>query len=241
MDKLLKIGALAKKTGLTVRTLHYYEEIGVLVASSRSEKGYRLYGREEIERLQKILLLQQLGFSLEEIGNLLDNPDFSLSHVVDLHVEHLEERLGLQEKLLARLKSLSEHLRGNKEISIDEFILTIEVTVMYEKYYSEEQLETLKQRRDALGEDGMQKAQDQWAELISDFQIAMAEGIDPGDKRVQALVDRQQELIQAFTGCDAGIMYSLKTIYKEEGVKKASQGMMDAELFQYMGRAREGQ
>ena len=63
----MKVGELAKRTGVSVRTLHYYDEIGLLSPSHRSEAGYRLYSAEDIARLQQIKSLRQLGFRLEEI------------------------------------------------------------------------------------------------------------------------------------------------------------------------------
>ena len=73
----MKVGTLARKTGLTVRTLHYYDEIGLLSPSRRSEAGYRLYGADDVARLQQIMSLRQLGFSLEDIQALLDHPRLS--------------------------------------------------------------------------------------------------------------------------------------------------------------------
>lgn len=69
-----KVGDLAAATGLTVRTLHYYEEVGLLVASARSESGHRLYGAADVERLYQICLLRRLGLPLGEIGRALDDP-----------------------------------------------------------------------------------------------------------------------------------------------------------------------
>lgn len=73
----MKVGELAKKTGVSVRTLHYYDEIGLLEPSCHTEAGYRLYTTSDIVRLQQIKSLQQLGFSLEEIRECLERPDFS--------------------------------------------------------------------------------------------------------------------------------------------------------------------
>jgi DNA-binding transcriptional MerR regulator len=68
----LKVGELAKRTGLTVRTLHHYDEIGLLKPSLHTEAGYRLYTRGDVARLQQVLSLRQLGFALEEIRDCLD-------------------------------------------------------------------------------------------------------------------------------------------------------------------------
>ena len=67
----LKVGDLAKQTGVSVRTLHYYDEIGLLSPSHRTEVGYRLYSKDDIIRLQQIVSLKQIGFSLEEIRDCL--------------------------------------------------------------------------------------------------------------------------------------------------------------------------
>lgn len=235
---LLKVGALAKKTGLTVRALHYYEEIGLLVPAQRSEKGYRLYGLKEVQRLQKIVSLQQLGFSLEDIKLLLDQPDYSLQNVLQLHMIKLEEQIQIQQRLYSRLKTVSEHLQTNKKISVDVFLRTIKETTMHEKYYTPEQLETLKKRGEEMGEKGMQEAQTQWADLNNAFRAAMEQDTDPADEQVQALVAQMQQLINAFTGGDPAIKQSLGKMYKEEGPEKASRGAVDKALFEYVGKAR---
>lgn len=73
-----KVGALAEASGLTVRTLHYCEEIGLLVPSQRSAAGHRLHVRDDVERLYRVRVLRRLGLSLDEIGNALDNPQWNL-------------------------------------------------------------------------------------------------------------------------------------------------------------------
>ena len=72
----MKVGELARKTGVSVRTLHYYNEIGLLSPSLRTEAGHRLYAAGDIVRLQQVRSLRQPGFSLEEIRGRLEHPDF---------------------------------------------------------------------------------------------------------------------------------------------------------------------
>ncbi len=238
-NSLLKVGTLAQETGLTVRTLHYYEEKGLLKPAHRSEKGYRLYGIEEVQRLQQILSLQQLGFPLDEIRMLLDQEDYSLQRVLELHMLKVREKVVQQQQLLSRLESITAHLQKKEMLSVEELIQTIKLTSMHEKYYTPEQLDTLKKRAEALGEAGMQKGQDDWTELNNAFREAMETGTDPAAPEVQALVAKMQELIQAFTGGDAGIERSLGKMYDAEGPEAASHGMMDKALFEYVGKARQ--
>src|SRR5688500_7650635 len=102
----LKVGELARRTGLTIRTLHHYDDLGLVKPSGHTESGHRLYTAEDVARLQRVVSLRQLGFSLEEIGGCLDRPGFSALEVIRLHVARLREQIDLQQKLCARLEAL---------------------------------------------------------------------------------------------------------------------------------------
>src|SRR5215471_19289216 len=103
----LKVGELARRTGLTVRTLHHYDEIGLLKPSLYTEAGYRLYTHADVARLQQVLSLRQLGFALEEVRDCLDRPGFAPLEVIRLHITRLREQIELQRKLCERLETLA--------------------------------------------------------------------------------------------------------------------------------------
>jgi hypothetical protein len=123
------------------------------------------------------------------------------------------------------------------EPSTDQIIEAIEVMTMSEQYYTPEQLEQLEARRNDLGEDGMLKAQHDWADLIAELDAERIAGTHVSDARVQAMAARWQALIEAFTGGDPAIAASLKRMYAEEGPEKASRGAMSPELMEYAGKA----
>jgi MerR family transcriptional regulator, thiopeptide resistance regulator len=102
----LRVGELAKATGLTVRTLHYYEEIGLLVASERSAAGHRRYGEADVGRLYRICLLRRLGLSLDDIARALDDPKWSLRGAMTAHVAELDRRIEAGTRLRGRLSRL---------------------------------------------------------------------------------------------------------------------------------------
>src|SRR5262245_60645505 len=106
----LKVGELSKRTGLTIRTLHHYDAIGLLKPSLHTEAGYRLYTAGDVARLQQILSLREFGFSLEEIGGCLDRPGFSPLEIIKIHVARLRDQVESQRKLCERLETLSAHL-----------------------------------------------------------------------------------------------------------------------------------
>ncbi|NJP11512.1 MAG: MerR family transcriptional regulator [Leptolyngbyaceae cyanobacterium RU_5_1] len=237
----LKVGDLAKQTGVSVRTLHYYDEIGLLSPSHRTETGYRLYGKDDIIRLQQIVSLRQIGFSLEQIRACLEQDEFSPHQVVQLHLSRLKEQIALQQQLYARLAAIATRLQSTETIELQEFIQLIEVTTMIGKYYTPDQQDYLQERRNQLGEEHIRQVETQWQELIEQVHTEMNNGSDPAGASVQALARRWLDLIAEFTGGDAGIEQSLQTMYQQEGPEAASRGsVVEPEataMWDYMGRA----
>ena len=90
----VQIGALAAATGLTVRTLHHYESIGLIGPTRRSESGYRQYGPSDIERLYRVRALRQLGLPLDEVRRALDDPATNLAATLGAQLEAVDGQLG---------------------------------------------------------------------------------------------------------------------------------------------------
>jgi DNA-binding transcriptional MerR regulator len=233
----MKVGEIAKQTGISVRTLHYYDEIGLLSPSHRTQTDHRLYTASDIERLQQIVSLRQLGFSLEEIQQCLERPAFSLHRTIQLHMARLREQIELSHKLLNRLEAIAKTLHSAESVSVETLIQTIEVTCMFEKYYTQEQAEAIKKRAELLGQERIHQVEADWQELIAQARAEMENGTNPASESVQVLARRWMELIREFTGGDAGIEKSLKAMYQQEGPEVASRGAVDSALSEYMGRA----
>ncbi len=236
----LKVGELAKRTGLTVRTLHHYDEMGLLKPSLHTEAGYRLYTRDDVARLQQVLSLRQLGFALEEIRDCLDRPGFAPLEVIRLHITRLREQIELQRKLCERLEALVERFRTAEEVSTDEFLYTIEVMSMIESYYTPEQMESFRKRNAdaaAAGEDLAQQGTAAWQELLAELKVEMDSGTDPADPKVQALEKRRQVLVNAFIAGDKAIEENLKRMWTEQGDKLCAQFGIDPKLLAYLGKA----
>lgn len=233
----LKVGELARRTGLSVRTLHHYDEIDLLSPARRTASGHRLYGSGEIRRLQQIRSLRQLGFSLEEIRECLDGQRYTLERVVDLHVAVLDEQIEQQKRLRNRLEMLAGYLRSSEPVSVEDLIKTIEVTTMTDKYYTTEQLEQLRDRRRIVGDERIQEAQAGWRELFEKFGSAMEAGIDPAGEPVQALARTAKSLIEEFTGGDPGIQRSLNNMHRDDPDAMYARWGVDAGVAEYMGKA----
>jgi DNA-binding transcriptional MerR regulator len=214
----LKVGELAKRTGVSVRTLHHYGAIGLLSPPQRTETGHRLYGDGEIVRLQQIISLRQLGFSLEEIRECLARPDYSLRRVIALHLERLREQIEALLRLCERLEALGACLRSTGDLSVDEFLQTIEEMIQMEKYYTPEQRDELRTRGAQLGEEWIRQVEAEWPTLIEQVRAERDKGTPPTDERVRQLARRWVELVNEFTGDDPGITQSLGRTWRQEQV-----------------------
>jgi DNA-binding transcriptional MerR regulator len=230
-EKHWKIGELARATGLTVRTLHHYDEIGLLVPSERTQAGYRLYGEQDVRRLYEIRALRDLGIPLGEIPEALDGD------VRETLARHLE-RVGQDLERRRRLQSLLERiLDASGEASGHDYMEAIEAMTMFDKYYTPEQLDQIEERRKQFSDEEHDRFHRDWEELIAAARAEKEKGTDPSDPRMQQIATRWRELIDLFTGGDEAILGGLKTMYDEEGPEKASRGAIDAELMQYVGQA----
>jgi len=232
-----KVGELAGETGLTVRTLHHYDEIGLLKPSRRTRSGHRLYGEADVARLQQVTSLRQLGFALEQIRDLLDRRGMSPREVVALHLARVREQIEHQRTLCGRLERIAKQLEAAETVSAAELIQTIEATTMYEKYYTPEQREEIAARKAEIGDDRIRQSQVDWQTLMDEVRAEMERGTDPADPRVQALAARWKALIEEFTGGSAGIAQSLGRMWKEETSIHGIDTAKTRELGAYVQRA----
>ena len=233
---MLRVGEVAKRTGLTVRTLHHWDRIGLLRPSARSDAGYRLYGEADVQRLQRIVSLRELGLGLGEIRTCLDRQGFELPRILCLHLERVRSTMARQGRLVRRLESLLERIEAAEPVSVDEYLQTIGMTIMYEKYYTEEQLEELRQRAVEVGEARMREVQEEWPNLIAEVRAEMEKGTDPSSERVRDLARRWQGLIEEFTGGNPEILAALSRLYRSEPSAREQAGV-EPDLAAWIGRA----
>jgi MerR family transcriptional regulator, thiopeptide resistance regulator len=146
-DGTWRIGELARETGLTVRTLHHYDQLGLLSPLSRTEGGHRCYTSADVRRLHSIVALRSLGISLEQTGTLLDgepDPTGLLRRQLDVTEERIRKATDLRARLLDMLDSLSR----DAEPSVRQLLQLIEETVAMNEPMTPEQFAELKAKRE---------------------------------------------------------------------------------------------
>ena len=238
-DKL-KVGELARRTGLTVRTLHHWDELGLLTPGERTAAGYRLYGAPELERLQQVLSLRRLGMPLGEIATILRRREMTPQRILSLQLSRLREESRSLQRLIARLQRLIAHYEGTETVSVDELVQSIEEMTMFERYYTEEQLERLARRREAVGEETIRSVEERWSALTTRVQNAIDRGVDPGSEEGRELAREWRELteetVRGFTGSDPGLEASLGAFWKNEPDAGGRWGM-GRDVLEWIGRA----
>lgn len=239
-EEAWKVGELARSTGLTVRTLHHYDREGLLSPSRRTASGHRLYVAADVARLQQIRSLRELGFSLDEVRAFLERPDASPRRVVRMHVERLREQIAVQGRLCERLEAIEASLGRAEEVSAADLLRTIGMMTMYERYYTPEQLDELKRRRETVGEARIREVEAEWPRLIAEVRAEMRDGTDPAEPRVQELARRWMGLVREFTGGDPQIARAAQRLNEEQHRELREQhgdAIPTPDVMEYVGRA----
>lgn len=212
-----KASEFARLTGITVRTLHHYDRLGLLKPSGHTAAGYRLYGERDFARLQQIVILKFIGFPLNQIKEILDRDSLPLTAALRLQRNILAEKRSQLDLAIVAIEKVERALASNGEPDWESFANIIEVINMQnnmewvKQYYTEEQLQSLAAR---WSPELQEKASRDWAQIIKEVEASLGE--DPASEKVQALANRWAELIEAFTGGDPGIEQSLRNLYADQ-------------------------
>ena len=211
------ISEMAKLSGVSVRTLHYYDEMGLLVPSEViSETGYRYYDEESLIKLQQILFYRELDFPLKEIVKIMNTPNYDKEEALAKQRELLKLKRKRLDKLI---ELLNENLEGDAKMSFEEFD-TIEIEKAKAKYAKEVEnrwggTDVYAQSQKKTG--GYNKADwkrvnDQMDELLKKFAEHL--GDKPESDEVQKLVGEwQQHITDSYYNCTKEILVGLGQMY----------------------------
>lgn len=233
-----KIGELAEKTGLTVRALHHYDEIGLLSPSYRTKSDHRLYTAEDVAILQQIVSMKSLGFSLEQIKDALTKPEFSPENVLAMQLEHVSKQLTLTQNLQERLEGMQRFL-SQRKLTADEFLTAIKLMQEVSEMYSEEEMQIIKTQGETIGQEGIVAVEGEWPFLMEKMKAQIEKGAPADDPETQKLAKRWKELVEMFTGGNPQIAAKLKDMYtKNPDAGKTFGGPhFDPQMMEYVQKA----
>jgi len=210
------IGSLSKLSGVSIRALHHYDQIGLLQPSEVAESGYRYYDDAAVERLWQILFYRELDFPLAEIGEILSSPSFDRNRALTEHLNLLTQKRARLDRLI---ELVSNAMKGEQHIEFKPFD-TSEIDALREQYAEEAKArwgntdayrESTK-RAAKWTEADKKRMEAESGEIFSGF--AALVGTDPADARVKALVTRWKAFIsESYYDCTDEILAGLGQMY----------------------------
>ena len=218
-----KVSEFAEKAGVTVRTLHHYDRLGLLRPKGRTQAGYRMYGEREMARLQQIATLKFIGVPLKQIKTLLDRQSLDLAATLRLQKRLLSEKRRRIDLALQAIDLAERSCVHGAPPDWQALKTIIEVMEMQDnnmewtkKYYSEEAQTKIAERAKSWTPELQAKVSQDWKELVSEIEAAISQGEDPAGQKAQTLARRWSELIRGFTGGDPEIQKGLNNFYADQ-------------------------
>ncbi|MGY5956836.1 MerR family transcriptional regulator [Kosakonia sp. BK9b] len=216
---LILVGELARRAGISVRTLHHYEQIGLLLPCTRSAAGYRLYNLDDVKRLQLIQALAKAGMGLSAIGDYLAKETRPLAVLLDEQITMLSRQIQTIATLREQLVVLRESLACGVEPDLESWLRTLELMHMYDRWFSREELQTLPfaaydEERNRI-----------WAQMVSEAQALMAQHCPPDDPRAMDLAGRWMDRLQQDTAGKPEFLTRLNEMHSVEPQMREQTGI----------------
>jgi MerR family transcriptional regulator, thiopeptide resistance regulator len=234
---------LADLAGVSIRTLHYYDEIGLLKPASYGENGYRYYDEPDVLRLQQILFFRELDFSLDDIKDILDRPEFDVLRTLEGHRQALEQKVTRLNRLINTVDNTISHLKGELEMS---------QKGLFEGFTEEKQKEYEQQARHRYGDAEVQESTERWnrytqekkekikAEgeaVYRDILANMDNGYDSPE--VQQAIARWRQHLRYFYEPSYERLMGLAQLYREDPDFVATYQKMHPDMPQFLYKAIE--
>jgi DNA-binding transcriptional MerR regulator len=225
---LLKVGELARRTGLTVRALHHYDDIGLLHPSSRSDSGYRLYNAADIERLHTIQALRHLGLSLDDIQKALTEHGKSLPDVISRQLESLDQDIEKAMQLRSQLSLIQKRIASGVPPESGDWLIGLSLMATHSRYFSATELRMLFEnwkRDEAL-----------WPPLIAEIRKAIQDGCPPDSAVAQRLALRWIETSLRWMDGDVDLLLRWDAMLQQEPMI-AAKGPIDTAALEFFHMA----
>lgn len=220
MSRMYRIAEFARLAGVTVRTLQYYDRIGLLKPSDCTQARYRLYTAQDLWRLQQILWLKWLGFTLAEVKKMVAGHDQDWIVTLNAQKRTIDERIGR----LQEVSTMLEQVLAKLEVDGAEAVDSQQISAMMRgfmmgpmpewlsNYYSDVAWTALETRRLSFSEADLKNAQEAWQALFKAFEAHFDLNLSPASPAVQELAAKREVLVEAFTGGNAEIHAGLERL-----------------------------
>lgn len=238
MTKYWKVGELAELTGLTVRTLRFYDQIQLFSPSDHSESGHQLYNKSNLSKLQQILSLKQLGLSLEDIHSVLNgSTNYSLPEVLGIQITRIKEGITKQQILLKELESVWTLCQNKWSLTGENLTNLLGAMKMnQENYFTKEQLNKMKKEYGSIDVETLRKREQDFNMILEKLHDHMQKGTPATDKNVQELAKQWNKIANSFSANDPDLKKAAEKFHGENPGNDLQYGV-DTEIYQYINKA----
>ncbi|RZJ15851.1 MAG: MerR family transcriptional regulator [Acidovorax sp.] len=226
---LLKVGDLARRTGLTVRTLHHYDEIGLLKPSGRSDAGYRLYSQGDVQRLHGIQTMRQMGLALSDIGELLAGEGMAPERIIGQQIRALDQQISQASELRGRLTMLRDGLMAGAEPDMGNWLEALALMTTYGKYFSSAELKQIFTNWGLIEAD--------WLIVKDLVRSAMDRQLAPDTPEVQALAYRWMALMLHWMDGDMDLLERWGHMFRTEPTTHGRNHAPPGDMIEYVETA----
>jgi DNA-binding transcriptional MerR regulator len=241
--KWYRVREFADLAGVTVRALHYYDRIGLLSPGRTTDKGFRLYAQEDLLRLQQVLTLKFMGFSLE-IRRLLRSRSYSVKKSLAIQIEAVENQAGRLRKAVKAMRETLALLEKSGRMDWEKIIHIIREVQMgeeikkewHEKFYTKDELKEFEEIGKGYSPEMMQAYQRRWTELIAEVEKNLDE--DPAGEIGQSLAKRWSALLNEAYGGHPGLKQRIGEAYRSGAIPE-DRVFFNAKVWEFIQKACE--
>lgn len=232
MKRYLKIGELAKLAEITVRTLHYYDEVGLLKPVQVTESGHRLYDLESFSELYRIMAMKDMGFSLDEIKSFIDSKDNDLLQLIQIQLFRVQEEIAKKQLLLGKLLKLENSVKENNKLSAEDFKEMVPfINTSADEYFSREQFNKLKINNERFN--NKSTIVTEWMNFISDLRECYKKNLPQTHPLTMKCVSYWNKITSQFIGNDEQMGKAITSFHSSQESKQLKYGLTD-ELYRYL-------
>lgn len=216
--KAYRVQEFAVLAGVTARTLHHYDRVGLL-RPLRTSSGYRIYEDRHLERLEQIIALKFLGLSLKQIQDVLDRNALELVEALRVQRRVLEQRKQQLDRAIVAIEEAEAVIETGKRPDSALLKKIIEVLEMENtqewlmSYYSEDAQKAIQERGHSFSKEQQEQVAADWQQLYREVDAAAE--MDPASAKAQSLAARWVKLVEGFTGGNPEILAGLKKLYAD--------------------------
>ncbi|MET3574386.1 MerR family transcriptional regulator [Bhargavaea ullalensis] len=240
MKETWKVGEVAELTGLTVRTLRYYDQIGLFSPSRHTESGHRQYTKADLARLQPIISMRQMGVPLEEIQSYTEQGSrHSIAEILEVQIERLRSEIAVQQQLLEELETALFTARARGEMPFQDILNILEaLRLNQELYFSKQNLDRMKESVQRIDVAEAERLEKEFKGLIDRLHAEYEKGTSAENAEVRSLAGRWKEIIGTFSGGEPELWSQAEQFHAGNPGNELQYGVHE-ELYRYIADALE--